>query len=355
MKDLTKGNPGKAIVSFAIPILLGQLFQLFFNMADTRIVGMYLGDHSLAAIGATAMIIDLLSGFVMGAANGFAVISARFFGAGDEKNLRKTFAAILVFGTGIALILTFFSLILLTPALRWISVPKEHMGEGSGYLTIIVGGLIFTAFYHMLAAVLRSIGDTITPLCILILSVCFNVLLDFLFIGKMGMGVCAAAAATILSQGISAFVCFLYLWKKYPILHLQKEDFFWNLNLIQELLAGGCSMGLMNSLIMIGSVVLQSAINGFGTTIIVAHIAARRLSSLFMTPYIVLGTTMATFTSQNYGAGDGQRVKEGLKISMIYGAVWSVLVLLITYGFAAGLVKPPVAGRQKDSGSFQWN
>ena len=114
-------------------------------------------------------------------------------------------------------------------------------------------------------------------------------------------------------------------------------------------------MGLMNSLIMIGSVVLQSAINGFGTTIIVAHIAARRLSSLFMTPYIVLGTTMATFTSQNYGAGDGQRVKEGLKISMIYGAVWSVLVLLITYGFAAGLVKPPVAGRQKDSGSFQWN
>lgn len=339
MKDLTKGNPGKVILLFAVPVILGQLFQLLYNMADTRIVGMYLGDNSLAAIGATATVMDLLAGFVMGAANGFAVISARFFGAKDEKNLRKVFAGILILGTGIALILTVFSLTFLKPILRLIAIPEKHLAEGQGYLSIIIAGLIFTALYHMLAAVLRSIGDTVTPLCFLIVSVFLNIGLDFLFIGKMGFGVRSAAAATILSQGISAIICFGYLWKKYPVLHMKKEDFKLEGMMVKDLLAGGCSMGLMNSLISIGSVVLQSAINGFGTAIIVAHAAARKLSSLFMTPYIVLGSTMATYTSQNYGAGKMNRVKEGLRKSMIYGAVWSGLVLILTYTCAADMVR----------------
>jgi putative MATE family efflux protein len=339
MKDLTKENPGKVILLFAIPIVIGQIFQLLYNMADTRIVGMYLGDNSLAAIGATATIVDLLSGFVMGAANGFAVISARFFGAGDEKNLRKTFAGILFLGTGMALILTVLSLFGMNPVMHLIAVPEEHFEEGRGYLAIIIAGLIFTAMYHMLAAVLRSIGDTVTPLVFLAVSVVINILLDLLFIGKMGFGVNSAAVATVLAQGISAGICFLYLWKKYPVLHIKKEDFAWNKILIAELLAAGCSMGLTNSLVSIGSVVLQSAINGFGTYIIVAHAAARKLCGLTMMPYVVLGTTMATYTSQNYGAGRMDRVREGLKKSLFYGVIWSVLVIFLIYGCAGWMVK----------------
>lgn len=339
MRDLTREKPGKAILLFAVPIVIGQLFQLLYNMADTRIVGMFLGDNSLAAMGATATVVDLLAGFVMGAANGFAVIEARFFGAGDEKNLRKVFAGILMLGTAISLMLTVLSLVFLKPILSIIAVPDKHLEEGMGYLTVIIGGLFFTALYHMLAAVLRSIGDAVTPLCFLILSVFLNIFLDLFFVGKLGLGVRSAALATVLSQAVSAIICFIYLWRKYPILHINKSD--WKLSEIPvaELLAGGCSMGLMNSLIAIGSLVLQSAINGFGTAVIVAHAAARKLSGLFMTPYIVLGTTMATYTSQNYGAGRMDRVKEGLKKSMIYGAWWSLLVLFITYGFAADMVR----------------
>ena len=339
MKDLTKGSPGKVILWFAIPVALGQLFQLFYNMADTRIVGTFLGDASLAAIGATTTMVDLLTGFMMGAANGFAVISARFYGAGDERRLRKVFAGSLLLGISIALLLTVLSLIFLTPLLHLIRVPVRHRAEAGGYLGIMVAGLVFTAFYHLFAAILRSIGDAVTPLLFLIVSVFLNIGLDLLLIGGFGMGVRAAAVATVLSQGISALVCFLYLWRKYPFLHIQKEDFVLEAGLLKELLAGGCSMGLMNSLIAIGSVVLQSAINGFGTAIIVAHAAARKLSNLFMTPYIVLGTTMATYTSQNYGAGDRKRVEEGLKKSMLYGALWSGIVLVITYLFAGDMAR----------------
>jgi Na+-driven multidrug efflux pump len=179
----------------------------------------------------------------------------------------------------------------------------------------------------------------VTPLVFLAVSVVINILLDLLFIGQMGFGVNSAAVATVLAQGISAGICFLYLWKKYPVLHIKKEDFAWNKILIAELLAAGCSMGLTNSLVSIGSVVLQSAINGFGTYIIVAHAAARKLCGLTMMPYVVLGTTMATYTSQNYGAGRMDRVREGLKKSLFYGVIWSVLVIFLIYGCAGWMVK----------------
>ncbi|MDO4556513.1 MAG: MATE family efflux transporter, partial [Lachnospiraceae bacterium] len=339
MKDLTKDSPAKVILLFAIPIVLGQLFQLFYNMADTRIVGTFLGDNSLGAIGSTTTMVDLLNGFMMGAANGFSVIAARFYGAKDEKNLRAVFAKSLLLASVMAFILSAITLLFLSSILGLMSVPDEHRVEAGGYLAIMAAGLILVAWYHLFAAILRAIGDTMTPLIFLIVSVILNIGLDILFIGGFKMGVRAAAAATVASQGVSAFVCFIYLWKRCPVLHFTKEDFKPESILIKELLAGGCSMGLMNSLISIGSVVLQSAINGFGTAIIVAHTAARKLSNLFMTPYIVLGTTMATYTSQNYGAGNKKRVKEGLKQSMLYGVIWSGIVLFITYLFAADMVR----------------
>ena len=339
MKDLTKGNITKLLFAFAIPVLIGCILQLTYSLVDTRIVGSALGENALAAVGATSSLSSLLIGFLQGLTNGFAVIAAQFFGAQDFKGLKRCVAASLSLGCAIAVFITAAALIFLHPLLSLLNTPLDVIDLSSDYISIIFAGLIISMLYNVCSALLRAIGDTITPLIFLAVSVVLNIFLDLLCIFPLAMGVRGAAIATVISQLIAMLACFFYMIKRYEILHLHREDFHGiSGKLTKDLLSCGLSMGFMSSLVNLGTVALQTSINTLGTDIIVAHTAARKISELFMLIFIVFGTTMATFCGQNLGAGEIRRIKDGIKKSILYSWIWCLGVIVVTWLFAPNLI-----------------
>ena len=339
MKDLTKGRPEKLLLSFSLPIFFGNLLQLTYSLVDTRIVGSYLGKHALAAVGATSTMSGLLIGFLMGLDNGFAIIQAQCFGAKDMRRLRKSLAASFVLGGGITLVLTVLGLVFLNPILRFLNISEQLMGTAREYIFIIMAGMIVTLLYDVCAAVMRAIGDTITPLIILAISVVLNIVGDMFFICVLKTGVRGAAIATVLAQLIALIVCIIFMLKKYDILRLQREDFaFMEKNMIGEMLNSGLSMGFMSSLVNIGSLSLQTAINKLGEDIIVAHTAARKISEIFMIMFSVFGQAMATYCGQNLGAGEIGRIKKGIKVAIVYTCIWCTFTIIASYTIGSWLV-----------------
>lgn len=333
MKELTSGKPLKLLISFSIPLLFGNIFQLFYNLADTRIVGQTLGEDALAALGATAAINSVVIGFLNGLTNGFALITARFFGAKEMDRLKKSVAATIVLGIGTGIILTILSLIFLDPLLRWLNTPEEIFSQAKTFISIILGGMIITMCYNICAATLRAVGDTVSPLIFLIISTIVNVGLDFLFILGFDMGVEGAAYATLISQLLSVALCVIYIFKKHRFLLPNAESFKFTKKLAGDMYATGVSMGLMISLVGIGTVIMQGAINAFGTTTIVSHTASRKISEIFMLPISVFGAAAATFSSQNYGAGELKRVRQGVISSTALSWIWSLFVIIMCYLF----------------------
>ena len=348
MKDLTKGNPSKLIIQFAIPIFIGNIFQLFYSLADTRIVGSTLGDEALAAVGATSTINNLIIGFLIGLTNGFAIIVARDFGAQKLEQLRKDLGGTLKLGIAISLLLTVISVIFLEPILRLLNMPEALMTDGIAYIRVILLGMTAAMLYNVCASVLRAIGDTITPLIFLIFSTIMNIGLDYLFILGFHTGVAGAAYATVISQSVAAMMCFVYIWKRYPMLHLRKSDFIRDSKLEKSLLISGLSMGMMQSLVSLGTVALQGAINTLGTYTIVAHTGARKITEIFMLPFGVLGMTMATYCGQNLGAGEITRIKKGLKQVILVAWIWCALVVVASYTIAPVLVRLVTATSTKE-------
>ena len=334
MKDMTKGNPIRLILQFAIPLMIGNLFQLLYNLTDTRIVGSFLGEGALAAVGATSSLNALMIGLLTGMTNGFAIVTARFFGAGDHKSLKKAIAGTIVLSIGTIFLLTIVSVVFLYPLLALLNTPPELITDAASYFRIILLGMMITVSYNACAATLRAVGDSITPLIFLIISTVCNVGLDLLFIGVFHMGIPGASIATVLAQCISVVLCLLFIAKKYPDLVPNGTDFtrfFHDLHLIKWMYSTGLSMGFMLSLVNIGSVILQSAINTFGANIIVAHTAARKLTEMFMLPFSVLATTMATYCSQNLGAGEYARIRKGIWYTMFLSWAWCAVVVVISY------------------------
>lgn len=339
MTDLTQGRPFKTILLFSIPIFLGNILQICYNLADLRIVGGFLGDDALASVGATSTLSDLTVGFQFGLANGFGVIAARHFGAGNRDEVRRTFACSLKLGVIISILLSLISIIFIDPILELLKVPEQYMADGRAYIQVILAGLIFGMFYNIFAGILRSIGDSLFPLIILGIAIVLNVILDIVVIGIFKTGVSGAAYATVISQVLSAVLCFIYTEHKYDFLRLRREDFRSDRSLISHLLESGLSMGFMNSLVSLGSVVLQSAINSLGGNIIVAHTAARKISSIFMLPMMAWANAITTYTGQNAGAGKYKRVFEGIKKS-VYGCwIWTVFVIIAAYTITPVIVR----------------
>lgn len=339
MKDLTKGKPATLILTFALPIFFGNLLQLTYSLVDTRIVGSYLGEDALAAVGATSTLSNLIVGFLAGLTSGFAIITAQRFGAKDEKGLKKSFAASLVLGSGIAIALTAAGLLFLNPILRFLNVPAELAETAYAYIFIIIAGILVTLLYDVLAATMRALGDTVTPLVILALSVALNIAGDLFFIVILKTGVRGAAIATVLAQVIALVSCCAYMIKRYEILRLRGEDFqMHQKGMIRQMLSSGLSMGFMSSLVNIGSLTLQTAINKLGQDIIVAHTAARKITEIFMIMFSVFGQTMATYCGQNLGAGKIDRIKKGIGLAIFYTCIWCVLVLAASYTIGAWLV-----------------
>lgn len=338
MIDLTTGNPIKQMIKFALPVCLGNIFQLFYSLADTRIVGSTLGESSLASVGATTSISTLLIGFLSGMTNGFSIVVAQQFGEKNEKKIKKTVAGSLFLGLFISIIISVISISFLDEILKILNISEELYQNSTLYIKVILLGITATMFYNAFAGILRAIGDTFAPLMFLIIACGLNIFLDLFFILKLDLGVSGAGLATVISQGFSVLLCIIYMWKKYPIFRVEKKDFFIKLELLKRLFYSGFSMAMMMSLVFFGTLALQTAINTFGTNIIVAHTASRKLTEFFMLPFSVFGITMATYCGQNKGANEPERIKKGIWQSLFITWGWSVIVIILSYTIAPFLI-----------------
>lgn len=328
---MMEGSPLKLILMFAMPVLLGNVFQQFYNMADTMMVGRILGVDALAAMGATASVSGLVLGLNIGLAQGFAIPIAQYVGAGEMDKVRKAVAGTLMLGLIFVIGITVIALVTGIPVLKLLGTPEEIMGMSIEYIFIIYGGLIITMMYNMAASILRSYGDSRTPLYFLILASLTNIVLDYVFLKTLHMGVGGAAIATLISQGLSVVLCVLYIKEKTRFLIPEKEDFQWDREMLKAQLSLGVSMGLMNSIVSIGSVILQSAVNKLGAVIIAGHTASRKVIEMFMQPLISIGVTATTYVSQNLGANKLERIRKGLHCCTAISFVWSTFCILISF------------------------
>lgn len=338
-KTLTEGTPWKQILLFSIPIFWGNIFQLLYSLVDTKIVGSTLGTEALAAVGSVSTLHTLMTGFLNGLTLGFSLITAMCFGADNMKRLKKSFAMTIELGVLTTTVLVVILMFVLQPLLHLLNVPEEQFAMSYAYISVLIVGLFATVLYNLCANTLRAIGDSLTPLLFLILATVSNIGLDYLFILEFHMGVQGAAYATVLAQLISVVLCFVRIFRKFPILHLQKSDFRPEKELIVEMYKSGLSMGLMSCLVSIGTIMLQSAINTFGTTVIVAHTAARKVFEIMSLPMSVLGSAMATYCGQNYGAKCFDRIRQGIRASLLIAAIWSVAVFIICHTVEGALIR----------------
>lgn len=338
MNDLTQGKPSRVMLRFALPIALGNIFQLFYSLADTRVVGSTLGMTALAAVGATTSISTLFIGFLNGLTNGFAILVAREYGAGHKDGVRRLSAASLALGFLTAVCLTVFCVAFLPVLLRLLNVPSDLIVEATSYIRIILLGLFATFAYNGCAAILRSVGDTTAALVFLICASGLNIVLDLAFILVLHMGVAGAALATVISQCLAAGASFVYMVKRYEMFRFTWADFHVKKEDAKNLYASGLSMAVMMSLVFFGTLSLQCAINTFGNDTIVAHTAARKITEFYMLPFSVLGATMATYCGQNMGAGRKDRIKDGLRQALMIAWIWSAGMIFLSYTVAPVLI-----------------
>lgn len=331
MKDLTNGNPLKLIAAFALPILLGNVFQQVYSLTDTIIIGKALGNEAIAAVGSTASVVSLMFSIINGLVTGFAIIVSKNFGAGRHDEMRRTIARMLTFSAITTAVIICATTIFIEPLLTALNTPDEIFAQARDYLFVVALGLVVTLLYNFEAAILRAVGDSVIPLIILIISTALNIVLDLLFVCVFEAGVLGAAVATVAAQLISAVVCMIYLVKKRPFLLVKKVDFKFTRETTAELLGAGFGMALMYSIVDIGSIVLQNGINGFGKDIITAHTAARKIFSLLIMPFSSISATLVTFCSQNRGAGKYSRIKTGIRDGLIIAFSWAAATLALVF------------------------
>ena len=331
--DMTVGNPVKLIIRFMIPMCLGNIFQQFYNIVDSIVAGQFLGVDALAAIGSTGSLMFFVTGWLNGLSSGFAILVSQWFGAKQYDKMRHYVAMSIYLAAAFAIVMTIGFEALNEPILRLMNSPDELIGSVKGYMGIIYAGLIVTAAYNSLAAFLRALGDSRSPLYFLIISAVINVFLDVFLIVKCGMGVEGCAYATVIAQGISAICCFVYIVKKFPILHLKKEDFRISITSFRYLLALGIPMGLQFSITAIGTIIVQGAVNIYGSTYMAGFSAAGKLQNIIGTVFAAFGATIATYVGQNRGAGRMDRVRTGMRYTQIMILGWSVITMFVVFFF----------------------
>ena len=342
--SLTEGSIIKGLIFFAIPLFLSMLFQTMYNTIDTVIIGHYLGDTALAAVGATASVFELIVlGFGNGIGTGFGIVIARLYGSQDEDNLKKSVATAIVWGALIAIVLTVIFLVLLPTLLQIINTPEEIIDDSLSYIRIIAMFSIITIFYNLGSAMLRSIGDSVTPFIVLLFSSVVNVILDIVCITTFNMGIRGAAVATVIAQALSTILCLFFVFTKAKVLIPSRKHFVFDKDLLKDMLGQGFSMAMMSSIVSVGSMILQSGINGFGTAIIAGHTAARKVDSMMMLPVMTFGMAISTFVSQNKGANQPDRIRKGISFTNKFGICMSIIMTIIVY-FTADLLIKAISG-----------
>ena len=332
--DMTTGNPMKIIFNFTLPIFIGNVFQQFYNMADAVIVGKFVGNKALAAVGSTGTIMFLIYGFVVGMTAGFTVLTAQKFGAGDMPAMRRTVAGASFLSLLVGLVLTAAFMAFMKPWLTLMHTPEDIFADAYAYIMIISAGILAQMLYNLLASILRALGNSRVPLYFLILSALLNIVLDLVFIIVFHMGAAGAAAATVISQGVSGALCLVYIVKKVPLLHMTRED--WKLSgaLLGTQIRIGIPMALQYSITAVGTMMVQASLNILGSTLVAAYTAAGKIEQIVTQAYVAMGTTMATYGAQNMGAGNISRIRQGFKASTVIGVVYAVVsaALVMTVG-----------------------
>ena len=312
-KDMTTGSPLRMILLFSVPVLLGNIFQQFYNMVDTIIVGQYLGEDALAAVGSTGCLMFLVLGFANGIAQGFGVMVSHAFGAKDFKLLKHYVALSLILTAIVSLILTIPTVAASRQFLILMKTPDNILGLADSYIKVIFAGILLTMSYNVASGILRGIGDSKTPLYFLILSSFLNIVLDLFLIVVVKLGTAGAAYATIIAQGVSALLCFIYMFRKFDILKTSREDYYLDGYGVFNMLSIGIPMALNYSITAIGTMILQGAVNIFGSSVVAAFTAASKVENLSTQTMPTLGTAIATYCGQNLGAGKYKRIYEGMR------------------------------------------
>lgn len=333
-RDMTVGSPGKMILQFTFPLFIGNVFQQLYNMADTIIVGKFVGANALAAVGSTGTIMFLIIGFLQGLTAGFTVPTAQKFGAGDLKAMRKTVGSAAILSAIVSVIMTVVSMLGMKSLLHLLNTPSDIFQDAYSYIMVICAGIFAQVLYNLLASILRALGNSKIPLYFLILAAGLNVVLDLLFIIVFHMGAVGAAYATVISQGVSGALCLIYIVKKVPVLKMKKDDWKMNGHLVKIQFGVGFPMALQYSITAIGSMMMQSALNILGSVVIAGFTAGSKIEQLVTQAYVALGTTMATYSAQNMGAGKIDRIRKGFKNAMIIGTIYSIVtsIFVMTAG-----------------------
>lgn len=330
-RDMTVGKPGRIILRFTLPIFIGNVFQQFYNMADTIIVGKFVGNEALAAVGACGTLIFLIIGFLIGLTAGFTVITSQHYGAGNMVAMRRSIVSAGVLSAVISLILTILSMTMMKNILHWMNTPSDMYDQAYSYIMVICGGIVAQVLYNLLASILRAIGDSKRPLYFLILSALLNIVLDLVFIIVFRLGAAGAAYATVISQGISGILCLIYIIKKVPQLHLHKEDWKLDWNLIKWQMKIGFPMAFQYSITAIGTIVVQTALNMLGSVAAAGFAAAAKIEQIVIQAYAALGTTMATYCAQNKGARKIDRIREGFRFANELGIAYAVITGVLIF------------------------
>ena len=331
-KDLTQGRPFRVLLQFSLPVIAGNLFQLFYTLADTVIVGRTLGAQALAAVGSTTIVIYFVLCFVQGFTGGFGICLAQRFGARDENGQRSSAAVSWLLSAGFAVIITVLFCALAHPILRRMRTPEDIYAEAYSYMFIVLLGTGATVFYNMISNMLRSLGDSRTPLFFLIFSALLNVVLDLVFILPLGMGVAGAAWATVLSQLLSAVLCTVVGMRNFDVLRTRRADFAdWRRTAAKHL-AVGFPMGFQMSVMCIGQLAMQTGVNSIGSVAVAGYTAATKVDQLSVLMNNAFGIALSSFVAQNYGAGQYRRISEGVRACLVQIELCNVLMCALLLG-----------------------
>lgn len=329
--DMTKGSPLKLIIKFIIPLIIGNIFQQFYSMADTIIVGRTLGVDALAAVGATGSITFLILGFTQGLTTGFTVLTAQRYGAGDKEGMKKSIGSAVILAVIVTVVMTAFSIGIMDSLLHLMNTPENIFAMTKEYIIIICAGICFSVLYNMQASILRAIGNSVVPLVLLVISSVVNIVLDYVLIVYGHMGVAGAAYATISSQAVSGILCFIYIVKKVPLLHIHKYHLKLERDRVKKQMAVGIPMALQFSITAVGTILVQTALNLLGSTVVASYSVSCKVEQLVTQPFMAMGATMATYCAQNRGVNDLDRIGKGVKYANILSAVYAVVIYGVIY------------------------
>ncbi len=331
--DMTVGNPTRHILKFTLPLLIGNLFQQLYNMVDSIVVGRFVSAHALAAVGACGSLNFLFFSLSSGLAVGIGVIAAQYFGAGDEKQLKKTIANSIYVLASSALVVTLVGLVFAGPILRLLQTPDEYIADSINYFRVTSIGILGVAFYNGVAALLRAIGDSKTPLYFLILSSIVNVCLDLVFVLAFDLGVVGVALATIIAQAVSAIASMIYAYHKVSYFKLNKDDLKPDYSMIRDSFRLGSPVAMQNSMIAVSCISLQAVVNGFGPDVASAYTISGRIEQLVQQPYGSLGMALTSYSGQNIGAKKQERVIEGFRKATLIVLCFSMIMLPLFFFF----------------------